>query len=240
MDGMSEYIRVFAFLNLLFCLPSCATSRQPQGNYEKPAGPSGPLLGILVDGSFHQRNVAEFERMAVNFVLDRLGAEAEEGFVLKYGGRIELLQDWFPLGRERARLPQIAVDTENDESGRTRLYDAIAAGIKRLETRNDSGSKVLVIIGEGNDFGSSLKYDEVKRLAQSAHVQCFALLVADHNLMEGRVRHFGFYLYNLARTTKGAGYDIEASRKHLEKAVVSALERIQLFHSNPSIPDPRL
>jgi hypothetical protein len=41
------------------------------------------------------------------------------------------------------------------------------------------------------------------------------------------VRHFGFYLYDLAGATKGAGYDIEASRKHLDKAIGNLLERIR-------------
>jgi|SRR5579859_157424 len=52
------------------------------------------------------------------------------------------------------------------------------------------------------------------------------LLVADHNLMGGRVRHFGFDLYDLASATKGKAYDIERSRKNLEQAINDLLKRI--------------
>jgi hypothetical protein len=81
------------------------------------------------------------------------------------------------------------------------------------------------VIGEGNDSGSSLTYSQIKTLAKSSHVQCFALLIADHNLMGGRVRHFGWYLYDLASAPNGAGSDIEQSHKHLEKALKDLAKR---------------
>jgi len=52
------------------------------------------------------------------------------------------------------------------------------------------------------------------------------LLVADHNLIGGRVRHFGFDLYDLAAATKGKAYDIERSRKIFDRAIKDVLKRI--------------
>jgi len=72
----------------------------------------------------------------------------------------------------------------------------------------------------------SRRYSQIKKRAQSAHVQCFVLLVADHNLMGGRVRHYGFDLYDLASATKGNAYDIERSRKNLDQAVRDVLKRV--------------
>jgi hypothetical protein len=69
-------------------------------------------------------------------------------------------------------------------------------------------------------------YSQIKKLAESGHVQCFALLVASHDLIGARVRHFGFDLYDLAGATKGNAYDVGASRKHLDKAVKDMLKRI--------------
>lgn len=70
------------------------------------------------------------------------------------------------------------------------------------------------------------RYSQIKKRAQSAHVLCFVLLVADHNLIGGRVRHYGFDLYDLASSTKGRAYDIERSRKNLNKAVRDVLKRV--------------
>jgi hypothetical protein len=52
------------------------------------------------------------------------------------------------------------------------------------------------------------------------------LLVASHDLIGGRVRHFGVDLYDLAGATKGNAYDVGASRKHLDKAVNDMLKRL--------------
>jgi len=44
--------------------------------------------------------------------------------------------------------------------------------------------------------------------AKAGHVQCFALLVANHRSQVGRVRQFGFDLYRLASATHGKTYDV--------------------------------
>jgi hypothetical protein len=74
--------------------------------------------------------------------------------------------------------------------------------------------------------GSVTRYSQIKKRSQYAHVQCFVLLVADHNLIGGRVRHYGFDLYDLASATKGKAYDIERSQKNLAKAVRDVLKRV--------------
>ena len=62
--------------------------------------------------------------------------------------------------------------------------------------------------------------------AKAAHVQCFALLVADHDLVGGRVRHFGFDRYDLALATNGKTYDIGDNRKKLGNAVRDMVKRV--------------
>jgi hypothetical protein len=91
---------------------------------------------------------------------------------------------------------------------------------------NPANSKVLIVIGEGNNSGGATKYSQIAKHAKTAHVQCFALLVAAHNLMGGRVRHFGFYLYDLASATKGKAYDVGRSRKNLDKAIADVRKRV--------------
>jgi hypothetical protein len=118
------------------------------------------------------------------------------------------------------------LEVEDAKNGRTLLNDALKAALLKLGARNDSDSKALIVIGEGNDLDSTAKYSQIKKLAESGHVQCFALLVASHDLIGAGVRHFGFDLYDLAGATKGNAYDVGASRKHLDKAVKDMLKRI--------------
>lgn len=184
-------------------------------------------VGVLIDTSAHQKKVIEFQREVVNSVADGFADVATETFVVRYADEVELLQDWSPLGTGlRTASTRIELDVESGKNQRTLLYEALNAGLLKLDTGNIANSKVLIVIGEGNNAGGGIKYSQIKKRAKSAHVQCFVLLVADHNLMGGRVRHFGFDLYDLASATKGKAYDIERSRKHLDKAIKDVLKRV--------------
>ena len=183
-------------------------------------------LGILVDTGVRQKNVIEFEREVVNSIAEAFENVAPESFVMKYGDEVELLQDWSPLETgARKVLTRIDADMEGGKNHGDLLNDAIDAALLKLAARNAPAAKALVIIGEGNDAGSAAKYSQLKKLAKSSHVQCFGLLVADHALIGGRVRRFGFNLYDLAGSTKGKAYDVGTSRKHLEEAVKDILKR---------------
>ena len=184
-------------------------------------------VGVLIDTSAHQKKVIQFERQAVDSIADGFTGVATEAFALRYGDEVELLQEWAPVDTGlRTVAARIKLDVESGKNQRTLLYEALNAALLKLETGNSASSKVLIVIGEGNNAGGSIKYAEIKKRARAAHVQCFVLLVADHNLMGGRVRHYGFYLYDLASATKGKAYDIERSRKNLDKAIKDVLKRV--------------
>ena len=186
-------------------------------------------LGILVDTGMHQKKVIEFERETVNSIADAFKNAATESFVMKYGDEVELLRDWSRLETgARKAVTGIDLDMGSGKNRRILLNDAINAALLKLETRNGLTRKALIIIGEGNDAGSAVKYSQIKKLAKSSHVQYFALLVADHPLIGGRVRRFGFDLYDLAGATNGKAYDVGTSRKHLDKAVKDIVKRVSI------------
>ena len=184
-------------------------------------------VGLLIDTSAHQKKVIEFEREVVHSIAEGFASVGTEGFVVRYADEVETLQDWSPLDTGLGSAStRIELDWESGKNRRTLLYDALDVGLLKLDTANTANSKILIIVAEGNDVGSVTKYSQIKKRAQSAHVQCFVLLVADHNLIGGRVRHYGFDLYDLASATKGKAYDIESSRKNLDKAVRDVLKRV--------------
>ena len=184
-------------------------------------------LGVLIDTSAHQKKVIEFEREVVLSIADGFADVATESFVVRYADEVETIQDWAPFDtRLRSVSTRIELDTESGKNRRTLLYDALDVALLKLETGNRANSKILIVVAEGNDAGSVTRYSQIKKQAKLAHIQCFALLVADHNMMGGRVRHFGFDLYDLASATKGKAYDIERSRKNLDKAIRDVLKRV--------------
>jgi hypothetical protein len=171
--------------------------------------------------------VIEFEREVFHSIADGFAGVAAEGFVVRYADEVETLQDWSPLDTSlRSVSTRIELDAEGGKNRRTLLYDALDVALLKLDTGNSASSRILIVVGEGNDAGSVTRYSQIKKRAKAAHIQCFVLLVADHNLMGGRVRHFGFNLYDLASATKGKAYDIERRRKSLGKAVRDVVRRV--------------
>lgn len=153
---------------------------------------------------------------------------------MKYGDEVELLQDWSRLeSGARKAVTGIDLDIGSAKNQRTLLNDAIKAALLKLERTNGLTGKALIIIGEGNDAGSAAKYSQIKNLAKSSHVQCFALLVADHTLIGGRVRRFGFDLYDLTGATNGKAYDVGTSRKDSDKAVKDIMKRVSFAKRPP-------
>jgi hypothetical protein len=182
---------------------------------------------VLVDTSAHQKKVIEFEREVLHSIADGFAGVAAESLVVRYGDEVETLQDWSPLDTGlRSVSARIELDAESGKNRRTLLYDALDVALLKLGAENSANSRILIVVGEGNDAGSVSRYSQIKKRAKSANVRCFVLLVADHNLIGGRVRHFGFDLYDLASATKGKAYDIERSRKHLGKAVRDVVRRV--------------
>jgi len=218
------------FLSLIVLVAVCGTgtcaARFAQDKGE-PAVKPRLLVGVLIDTHAHQKNVIEFEREVVNAVADGFKGLAADSFVIRYADEVETLQEWAPpdIGFRKASS-RMELDAHNGQNRASLLNDALYAGLAKLQSRDDASSKVLIVIAEGNDSGSRTKFSQVKALAKSSHVQCFVLLVADHNLMGGRVRHFGFDLYDLASATKGKAYDVGDSRKNLDKAIKGVVQRI--------------
>ena len=224
-----EIVNRMTLLRLLICCFGFGATSTLLCAQDKtqPEGTPRLSVGVLIDTSAHQKKVIEFEREVVNSIADGFAGVATESFVVRYADEVELLQDWSPLDTGVRRVStRIELDADSMKNQRTLLYEALNVGLLKLDTGNSANSKVLIIVGEGNNAGGGIKYSQIKKRAKSAHVQCFVLLVADHNLMGGRVRHFGFDLYDLASATKGKAYDIERSRKNLDKAIRDVLKRV--------------
>jgi hypothetical protein len=223
----SASVQSFSLIVLFaLCGTETRAARFAQDKAEPVAKPR-LLLGVLIDTSAHQKNVIEFEREVVNSVADGFKGLAADSFVIRYADEVETLQEWAPpeVGLRQASS-RVKLDAHSGQNRASLLYDALYASLAKLQSRDDASSKFLIIIAEGNDRGSRTKFSQVKVLAKSSRVQCFVLLVADHNLIGGRVRHFGFDLYDLASATKGKGYDVGDSRKHLDKAIKGLLKRM--------------
>lgn len=159
-----------------------------------------------------RKPVIALENDALQLIDKTLGASVSQVFIVTYADKPDLIQDWTPLDPVSGLITPIEI--KNWDNRRTVLYDGLEIALRHLAARTDPQKKVLIVIGEGNDYGSLARYSEVRTLAVKGNIQCFALLIANHNLMGGRVRHYGFNLCDLSSKTKGDCYDVENSQKN--------------------------
>jgi|SRR5579872_465630 len=67
-------------------------------------------------------------------------------------------------------------------SGKTALYDAVAAALERIrEDKLDKNKKVLLLISDGGDNASRHDFSQVLRMAQAANVVIYAVGLFDEN-----------------------------------------------------------
>ena len=86
------------------------------------------------------------------------------------------------------------------------LYDTMKRAIEKLS--DGSGTKAIVIFAEGNDYGSSIGWTSLARLAQRGPIACYVVMFADHSFYGREVRHYGYYLVELAPRTGGRVWEV--------------------------------
>jgi hypothetical protein len=187
-----------------------------------------PLIGVVIDTHPQQRNVMAFERHVMDSLAGALAGSEADGFVISYSDHIQPIVDWSRLDSGLREAAGVAVD-DIDGRGTTRgavLNDGLLAGLTKLGSADSRARKSLIVIGEGNDGGSAAKFSQLLDVARGQHIQCFALLVANHRSQVGRVRQFGFDLYRLASGTKGRAYDVRTDPRLLDEALKDVIKRL--------------
>lgn len=111
---------------------------------------------------------------------------------------------------------QVAIDSVHaltNETGKKSLiplYRAVAMAIDELSVH--PGIRALVVIAEGNDFGSGIRYKQLRASAQAQHISVSTALVAAHSTRGSKaILSFGWDLQSLAWDT--AGVFVENDRK---------------------------
>ncbi len=143
-------------------------------------------LAVAVDVSPSQARLLPEELTQSTAFLRSVVHPDDNACVLRFGDQVELLQDFTSdLTRLSASLEQAALSnvpalrlTNTPTSGGTRLYDAITAAAARLSTSHNP-RKVLVIITDGEDQGSTADLRQALTAAQAADTIVYSVLIHD-------------------------------------------------------------
>jgi VWFA-related protein len=164
-------------LLLVVCLASPVAAQDATS--AMPTTPTNAVtLGILVDCSGSQRLQLDSMISAVKQIGETL-AENDRAFVVRFvdAGKISIVQEFT---NSKAEIEETA-ESLFIEGGQTAIIDAIDRSA-RYVAKNDkdpSGSRVFILISDGEDRSSGRKADETVALLKENQIKVFAIGLAD-------------------------------------------------------------
>src|SRR5579872_954171 len=153
-------------------------------------------LGIMLDTSPSQANVLGIEKMVgVQFLRDVMRTK-DEAFLVSFDVDVSLLQDFtnrvsdIRNAMEKAHINGGGVMMPGTAGGPipishpkgTLLYDAIYLAGNEILSK-EVGRKAMIILTDGEDFGSKMKLKDAVEAAQKADAIVYVLLIADRGGM---------------------------------------------------------
>ena len=147
-------------------------------------------MGIMVDTSPSQGRVLPIEQEQAKAFLDQVLRPKDLVFVLHFDIEVELLQDFT---NERQRLAHAIDETvingggqgpipstfpTSASGGATHLFDAVYLASTQL-MRNEVGRKVLILLTDGEDQGSSEKLNTALEMAQKSDLIMYSIEISD-------------------------------------------------------------
>jgi VWFA-related protein len=162
--------------------------------------PVSVSLGILLDtsGSMTASRMAAARAAIDRFVFQLLGEE-DELFLMTFGARIEVIEDWT---RDRDAISLAA--RRAVAGGSTPMYDAVAMALPIAE-RGQHRKKALLVITDGNDNDSQVSLRSLRRLIQDTEVLVYALGVEDAGRRGGGGFRFSLQQFPLPIPRPGRG-----------------------------------
>jgi len=180
-------------------------------------------VGLLVDTSVSQQRVLGIEKSAsAQFFREVLRHQEDLAFLISFDINVELLQDLtgsqrlLQHGLEALEIQGNArgltpgpVPTDKSPTG-TALFDAVYLASREI-LRHQVGRKAIVIVSDGNDYGSRVEKEEAIEAAHRADVVIYGIRYFDRQFY---VRSGGFgtggagTLKDLAQETGGGMFKV--------------------------------
>lgn len=190
-------------------------------------------LGLLIDTSGSQERVLPMEQQIGGEFLREVVREKDLAFLMNFDVNVELVQDFTASTRELRRgLERVKINTGGGGGGvpglgggpipisnprTTALYDAIyLAGREKLA--REVGRKAMIILTDGQDYGSKVRIQEAIEAAQKADAICYVLLIADRGF-NGANGYFGDgNMRKVTEETGGRMIEVGNDQKRLKEA----------------------
>lgn len=146
-------------------------------------------LGILIDTSGSQEHVLGVEQREAKTFIEQVIGKKDLAYVLRFDIEVELLQDLTSNKRLLAQaIDSTVVNTggggvvqgpfPTSGSRGTNLHDAVYLSAREL-LKGEVGRKVIIILSDGEDTGSSKTLQQALETAQRSDVIIYSVAVID-------------------------------------------------------------
>ena len=153
---------------------------------------------LAIDTSLSTRMDLKFEQSSARrFAQDVMNSQGRDAMALYEFSRD--VNEVVPFTPDLKRFER-GID-ELTPGSNTALYDAIYLGSKALNRRQ--GKKVMVLITDGGDNGSSVSYQDALRAAQTAQAMIYSIIIVPIHASAGRELGGEHALIQLSHDTGG-------------------------------------
>jgi len=193
---------------------------------QQPASSPGLQVVVLLDINPHQKKVLPVELALAEGIIQKLDQSENTFSVITFGSQTPTLLKLGVTAVEAiAAIRGVAVEETKEKYFSIRFYDALSLAI--VQFTDDSRSKSLVIISEGNDYFPHKAFKSTVARAQQLQVACNVAMVADHSFYGTKgIQRYGFDLRRLAAKTHGQYVEVEEKQKKVPRSVDRLSESI--------------
>ena len=124
-----------------------------------------------------------------------------------------------------AAIPDVTLEQTREKYVSVHFYEALNLAINQLT--DDTRSKSLLVISEGNDYFPHKTFKETVARAQQLQAACDVAMVADHSFygIKG-IQRYGFDLRRFAGKTHGQYVEVGGKQKKVPRSVERLSEGI--------------
>jgi Ca-activated chloride channel homolog len=184
--------------------------------------PSPARIAILVDNSQTlPAEVEKLKRAAMEFAYEIF--DGDQLFVLAYDEKAEIIQEW----TDDAKKMEASLATFR-KKGNPYLFDALESTINEIFVPLMPGTRktAIVVIGDGLDRGSKIKFDQILNHVQNSNITIYALQLPDRTggVFRRDQPKATAVLTQLAEGTGGAVFPLDDAQ-NAAKAICDELRR---------------
>ena len=178
---------------------------------------------LMLDASLSTAIELRYERQSAStFLASLLGPESEpadQAAVYSFSSEVTVLQSFT---RDRAALDK-ALGRVRPQTG-TSVYDAVLLASEQLARRK--GRRVIVMITDGGDTTSYVRFGDALRASHDAEVAVYPLIVLPIRSDAGRNRGGEHALITLAQNTGGESF-VQYGAANLDEAFAEVLRNLR-------------